>query len=349
MSVLYLNNAGTSWPKAPGVADAVAEVLAADPRSYAARYTQARASIADSLGAADPQRLWLTPGCTSALCVAVETMPWARGDVVVTSALEHEAVLSPVRRLQANAGVEHVAIGRAPQGPLDLEQLSDILVRRPVRAVVMTAASNVTGECLPIEAVVQRCREAGVRVIVDAAQTAGLLPLHLETLGADAVTVAGHKGPMAPQGVGALWLREGFELPVGYCDLGSVDLPATVAMARSLRWLAEDAPPGEQAVALRNRLWAALAEREGCRVFGEMGPSTGAVSAVFDALPLAEGEARFADAGIVVRSGRHCAPQALATLRVPEGTVRFSFGRMNDANDVDAVLRVVDVAARGVE
>ncbi len=340
---IYLNNAGTSWPKAPGGTQRVHQVLDADPRTYGALFQDARARIAARLGVSDPERLLLTPGCTSALATVIHGRRWEPGDVVVTSALEHQAVLSPIEALVRSAGVRHHVVPYRPGTPFDRDDLASVLRAGRVRAVVVTAASNVTGECLPVAEIVADARAAGAECIVDAAQTAGLIPLDVEAWGADAVAFAGHKGPLAPQGIGGLWLADGVAEAPGYCDVGSVDLPGAVALAGGLEWLASDASPSPgHAIALRDRLRSRLLERGECVVLGGEGQSTATLSVRHARIPLADAEAGFADQGIVVRAGRHCAPRALEALGVPEGTLRFSFGPFNVESDVDAVLAAID-------
>ena len=338
----YLNNAGTSWPKGPGCAQTVAEVIGADPRTYGTLFEQARADIAGSLGIEAPSRLLLTPGCTSALATAMRRIRWAPGDAVVTSAVEHEAVLGPIADLVRNVGIEHRIVQYRRGDAFDLEHCEGALADGKVRWVVIAAASNVTGERLPVAEIVAHAQRHGARVLLDAAQVVGLSPLPFESLGADAIAFAGHKGPLAPLGVGGLWIGEDVPIDVGFCDVGSVDLPSAVAMSRSLQWLdSAAAPPPGTAALLRNELRAALAQRPGCHVLGGEGPSTGVVSVCFDALPVAKAEAVFAAHDIVLRAGRHCAGSATSMLGAPQGTIRFSFGRLNRADDVDAVMRVV--------
>lgn len=345
---VYLNNAGTSWPKAPGVADAVACTLSADPRQYGQLFAQSRLTIATQLGIDEPEALLLTPGCTSALAVALlrgaPGRTWQPGDVVVTSALEHDAMLAPVRQLTATAGVLHRVVPPSATGPFDLAVLDRIVATEPVRVVAVTAASNVTGQRLPVVEITTRTREAGVYCLVDAAQLAGLVPIRIPDLGADAVAFAGHKGPCAPLGVGGLWSRDRSHAP-GYCDVGSVDLPSAVALASSLQWLASDAAPGPQhARQLRDDLCRALRRRSPCQLIGADGSATATLSVVDPRVPVADAEAFFAERGIVVRAGKHCAPQALATVGQPNGTIRFSFGPFNTSADVDAVVQALDSA-----
>lgn len=342
--VIYANNAGTSWPKAPPVVEAVARTMRAEPCEYSAIFQNARGRIATRFGVAQPERLLLTPGCTSALAAVLLALPWEPGEVVVTSALEHEAMLRPVRTLVRLRGIEHYEVPRSASGPFDLAALDRRLDEGRVRAVAVTAASNVTGERLPVEDIVGRTRGAGVFAVIDAAQTAGLLDVQFDQLGAHAMAFAGHKGPLAPVGIGALALAADLKLDAapGFCDVGSVDLPGAAALAESLEWIDAFARPQTHPVRLRERLAASLRGREGFTVFGGPGEHTGTVSFLHPRLPLERAEEFFGRRDIVVRAGRHCAPHALATLGVPDGTIRVSFGRLNEDSDVDAILEALE-------
>lgn len=340
----YLNQAGTSWPKAPGVLDAVDATLRVDPARYAEMFSDARDRIAAVLGIARSEALLLTPGCTSAIASVLLSLPWQPGDVVLTSAVEHQAMLTPIDALVRHRGVEHHAIVYRPGAPFDLDEFRGHLETGRVRAVAFTAASNVTGELLPVAEITTAARQAGVFTLVDAAQSAGLVHLDLPQLGADAVAFAGHKGPLAPQGIGGLWTGEHatFATAPGYCDLGSVNLPGAVAMASSLEWLASTPTHRKRPLDLRRQLFDALQRREDCTVFGGDGPSTSAVSLLHARLSVDAAEAHFAEHGIIVRAGRHCAGRALEGLGAPDGTIRISFGVFNREDDVTAVLDTLD-------
>ena len=344
----YLNQAGTSWPKAPGVLEAVDATLRVDPARHGELFVESRERIASVLGIQHAEDLLLTPGCTSALASVLYAVAWQAGDIVVTSAVEHQAMLTPIEALVRLVGIEHRRVGYRPGAPFDLDELGDLLATGRVRAVVVTAASNVTGEQLPVEAIAAAARSAGSVCLIDAAQTAGLVHLQLEELGADAVAFAGHKGPLAPQGIGGLYVRPGGDLEgaVGYCDLGSVNLAGATALATSLEWLASTSTHRARPLALRRRLHEALNNRDDCTVLGGDGPSTSALSLLHADLAVADAEAHFARRGLIVRAGRHCAAQAVHMLGAPQGTIRISFGVFNREADVDAVLAALDDIAR---
>lgn len=287
---------------------------------------------------------------------------------MITSALEHHALARPIQQLAMTRGILHELAPYAPGRPIDLDFVRRRLRQGDVRLIAVTAASNVTGECLPVEALGHLAREHGVPLLLDAAQTACVVPLDLRSLPVDMMVFAAHKGPLAPHGIGGLWAAAhmAFQSPSavcdvtqpgaatrcssfpGACDVGSVNLAAAAGLVSALRWhSAQSAPAYAQPIAWAARLRDALRAQPGCKVFGGTdAPHTATVSFALDALPIAQAEAFFAARGIAVRAAQHCAPLALETIGAPEGTIRVSFGPFNRASDVDAVLAVVSDAAR---
>ncbi|HXI01695.1 MAG TPA: aminotransferase class V-fold PLP-dependent enzyme, partial [Candidatus Saccharimonadales bacterium] len=254
--MIYANNAGTSWPKPPEVREAVAATLAAPPEEAPRLLAAAHEEIAGFLGVKDPARLLLTQGCTSALALAIGDLPWESGDVVVTSSLEHHALERPVAKLVRERGVIHRAAPYRPGLPVDPGFVSGVLGEGRVRLVALTAASNVTGEILPVEEIAGMAHRHGALCLVDAAQTAGLLPIDAERLGVDILVFAGHKGPLGPQGIGGLWAAPHVEFrsPAaaceiggsrradgacspfpGYCDAGSANVAGAAGLAAGMR------------------------------------------------------------------------------------------------------------------
>ena len=182
--VLYLNHAGTSWPKPEPVRDAVRAALDEPVEQWSASFAARHCAVARWLGVADERRLLLTPGCTAALAVGIGDHRWERGDRIVTSALEHHALHRPVLGLRG-LGVEHVVVPPAGEAPLDLDALERVLRAGRVRLVALCAAANVTGALLPIEEAVRLAHAHGSLVLLDAAQIAGWLPIDVAALGVD--------------------------------------------------------------------------------------------------------------------------------------------------------------------
>ena len=334
----YLNHAGTSWPKPAAVRRAAADALAAPPASWGPRFEAAHGSVAAAFGVA-PDTLLVTPSCTQALAVAVADVPWQPGDRVLTSGMEHHALMRPLHLLAAR-GVERVVAPRAPDGPLDLDAVEATLRAGGVKLVAVSMASNVTGECLPWAELVALAHAHGALCLLDGAQVAGWQPLDLAALGVDLFAFAGHKGPQGPPGVGGLYVRPGVPLATppaacdgeacrpgpGYCDTGSVSLPGLCGLAEGLRWMAEHAPLADARTVeqhFRDRARAL----PGVRVLGSDGPRMPTCSLVVDGHRPLELAARLAERGTVVRGGTQCAPAAHDTLGTgADGTLRVSFG-----------------------
>jgi len=360
--LIYLNHAGTSWPRLPSVMEAVGEAQAAAPEEWPILLERSRNEVASFLGIRDPGRLLLTPGCTSALAVALGDLPWAAGDHVVTSGLEHHALARPIRGALERLGVRHDVAPYAPGTPIALDFVEARLRDGRVRAVACTAASNVTGELLPVEDLVTLAHAHGALAVIDAAQTAGVTPLDVTTLGVDVLAFAGHKGLLGPQGIGGLYVAPGVELSSpaascelgqgdrpacspfpSYCDVGSVHLAGAAGLAAGVRWL------GTQGASVRalgrraaRRLLEGLDSLRGITIYGgrDLERRTLAVSFTSRDLHPAEIERRLLEEHrIVVRAGHHCAPQAHDTIgTAEEGTVRVSFGHDSSEDDADAVL-----------
>jgi selenocysteine lyase/cysteine desulfurase len=354
--LIYANHAGTSWPKPDAVRAAVAETLAASPLEAEARFEAARAEVCEFLGIGDPERFLFTSGCTSALAVALADLPWSPGDTILTSSLEHHALAGPVERLAARA-VRHVAAPYRPGRPVDLDFVRDALRRGAVRLVAVSGASNVTGELLPVAPLAELAHEHGAICLVDAAQTVGVVPVDVGRLGVDILVLAGHKGPLGPQGVGGLWAAPHVEFASpaaacgigagecraapGYCDVGSVNLAGAAGLAAGLRWIAErgiDASGG-RARRLAADAVDALREVPGCTILGGVAAErSAAFSLRIAGLTPQRVEALLLRRGILVRAGAHCAPLALVALGEPGGTLRVSFGATSDDGDAAAVV-----------
>lgn len=364
--MIYANNAGTSWPKPPEVSESVQAALVADPREHDRLLESARAGISRFLGIRDPGELTLTPGCTSALSVVIEDLPWKEGDIVLTSSLEHHALIRPIERLARRIGVVHETVPYRPGVPADPEAVRAALRSGKIRLVAMTAASNVTGEILPIEEITAAAHERGALCLVDAAQTAGVIPLDVDRLGADILVLAGHKGPLGPQGVGCLWTAPGieFETPSascdiatkaqscrprpGACDVGSTNLAGTAGLAAGMRWHEERGigSLGRSSRALAKRLAVSLADRRWVTVWGAPDSErTATVSFTIEGLPIEQAEDRFRAHGVILRAAEHCAPMALQAVGAPGGTIRISFGPFNGVDDIEPILEAVDAAS----
>jgi cysteine desulfurase / selenocysteine lyase len=363
--VIHLNHAGTSWPKPAPVGAAMQQALQAEPDRHASMFTAAHAAIAAGLGLPHAERLLLTSSCTQALSILLADLPWRAGDVVLTSSLEHHALMRPLWQLVEQRGVEHVMAPYRPDQPIDLEVVAATLRTGRVRLLAVTGASNVTGERLPLAELGRLAHAHGARFLLDTAQLAGVVPFDVQELGVDLLVFAGHKGLLGSLGIGGLWAAPDVQFRCasascelgsaapgeprrtapfpGFCDVGSVNLPAACGLAAALAWQQQrTAAERELPMALAAALRRELRQRPAWQVLGGQGPHTATVALRSGRLPLAAAEAHFLRHGIVVRAGSHCAPSALAALRQPAGVLRLSFGAGNSDADLASLLAAID-------
>jgi selenocysteine lyase/cysteine desulfurase len=295
----------------------------------------------------------------------VGDLPWQPGDTILTSALEHHALARPVAKLVRERHVQHEVIPYQPDCGVDLDFAARRLAQGGVRLLAFCSASNVTGVRLPPWELTELARHHGALSLVDAAQTVGLDVLNFARLGADIVAFTGHKAALGPRGSGGLWAASAvrFESPwavcevgtgraacasfPGYCDTGSVNVAAAVGLARGLDWSTRQRQQMGRAASLANRLRQDLSGRDRVEVFGgQAGAYIPVVSLRLAGLPLERAERYFAEHGLLVRAGQHCAPAALAAIGAPEGTLRVSFGPYNREADVDRFLEALDALPR---
>ena len=383
MHTIYLDNAATSFPKPPCVGarmrEYVDEVGASVGRgSYAAAQQAERVTLrlrqrlGRLFGFADPRHVILTPGNTWGLnlLLAGALRP---GDHVLVSAMEHNAVMRPLTQL-AKRGVTFARIPCDAQGRLQTGRL-EAMLRPNTRLVLLAHASNVSGTVQDAQAAGAVCAARGVPFALDAAQTAGHLPLDFAALQLSALSVPGHKGLLGPQGTGALLLRPDFaetlepivsggtgsasdseEIPAYFPDRlepGTPNLPGIFGWEAALGYL-EDVTVEAAAAhdrALSARFLAGLRDIPGVTL---LGPDTaeGRVAVFSLDFPGQDNAAVAArleeEFGILIRCGLHCAPNAHRTLGTfPRGTVRLSFGWFNTAEDADAALRAVRAVSAG--
>ena len=219
MDLLYFDNAATSWPKPEETQSAMNRYLreiGGSPGRSGHRLSieagrivlEAREAVAQLFGVDDPFRIVFTKNATEALNIAFRGLLNA-GDHVITSSMEHNSVMRPLRTLEGE-GVEVSVLPCSVRGELDPETIPPA-IRPNTKAIILTHASNVTGTILPIGEAGRVAREHGLVLIVDAAQTAGILPIAVEAMGIDLLAFTGHKSLFGPPGTGGLYIREGME------------------------------------------------------------------------------------------------------------------------------------------
>jgi selenocysteine lyase/cysteine desulfurase len=377
--MIYADYAATNGAVPLGVRQAVAEYLAhpgnpgrgAHPAALdAARAVlDARIRLAEFFGCADPARVVFTSGITESLNTVLEGL-LRPGDHVVTTRYEHNSVLRPLYRLEAERGVQVTFTDGSPAAIA-------AALRPQTRAVVMTHASNVTGTILDVRAVGRLCRAQGVLLVVDSAQSAGALPLSLREDGIDLLCFTGHKGLLGLQGVGGIVFADAFSwedaafrpLKVGgsgirsfdrahpaalpeALEAGTLNVPGIISLAAAQDELARRGLANilrhEQALA--DAFEQALEGCAGVRCYHPEGATgtarVGIVSLDLDGMDAAVAADRLAqNYGIAVRAGAHCAP-LIHRHYGTDSMVRFSFGWENTREDAQTCAEAVRALAR---
>lgn len=345
--MIYLDHSATSFPKPPAVAAAVNRALFTcanpgrgghKPAVEAARVVFACRSRAAKLFDCAEEQVVFTASCTHGINIALRTLV-KPGDPVVISGFEHNAVTRTLHGLGAKVTVA----GRTLFDPADTVEEFENALQNGAKIAVFTHVSNVFGYILPIEELSALCRKYAVPFVIDAAQSAGSLPVSMETTGADFIAMPGHKGLLGPQGTGILLCKRepaplvyggtgsysaSREMPTWLPDrleAGTVNVPGIAGLERGIA-LAEQNMPRWHAAAVKeaNRCASAL-KQMGCRVFA--GAHQSSVVSFVPPMDCEELAGQLAKSGICVRAGLHCAPLAHESAgTLDTGTLRVSFG-----------------------
>jgi len=382
--MIYFDNAATSWPKPPGVIEAVVQCMTeagANPGRSGHRMSvaaarlvyQARESVAALLGVDDPLRIAFGLNVTEALNLALRGLLHP-GDHVITSAVEHNSVMRPLRALERQ-GVEVSVVPCTPEGILNPQDVHDAITDR-TSLIVMNHASNVIGTLLPVGEVGRIARDHGVLFLVDAAQTAGAYPIDVRAMHIDLLAFTGHKALGGPMGTGGLWVGERVDageleplkrggtgslsehelqpdfLPDLY-ESGTANAPGIAGLGAAVRWVLEKGVDTIRAheVMLARRLIDGLLAIPGVTVYGTHDAERQTATVSLNVRGMEPSDVAFhldEEYGIMCRSGLHCSPATHRTIGTfPRGTARLSMGVLNTPEEVDAVLgAVARLAAR---
>jgi cysteine desulfurase family protein len=332
---------------------------------------QTRRQLARFFNAIAPERVVFTLNGTDALNLALKGA-LQPGDHVVTTSLEHNSVTRPLCKL-ADTGVTVTFVSASPEGWIDPEDLAAAFTEK-TRLVAMTHASNVTGTLQPVAEVGRLCRERGVLLLVDAAQTAGVFPIDVQALGIDLLAFPGHKAMLGPPGTGGLVVGEGIVLETlreggtgsdseserqpeampDRLESGTVNTVGIAGLGAALQFIEER---GREEIrrheqSLVQRLLQSLAEVPGVTLYG---PPPGQERAAVVSLNAEGWDPQDAAAAldsaldIQCRPGLHCAPRAHRTIGTfPAGTVRLSPGFFNTLAEIDATVDAIRQLAAAV-
>ena len=378
--MIYLDNAATTLHKPPQVMDAVVRAMTAMGNAARGAHGGAleaartvyntRVKLARLFGCPRPDHVIFTANSTEALNIAISGLI-RPGDHVITTDCEHNSVLRPLYRLEeGGAALDVVPADRL--GRVAYEDL-EALLRPDTRAVVCTHASNLTGNVLDIARIGEMARRRGALLIVDASQTAGALPIDMETMGIDVLCFTGHKGLMGPEGTGGLCVRPGVEIepwkvggsgvhsydrrqPREYptrLEAGTLNGHGIAGLSAALDFLQEVGLEAIEAKerALMDRFYQAVSAMDGVTVYGDFSQARrSAIVAlnIRDYDSAAVSDELSETYGVATRPGAHCAPRMHRALGTTDrGAVRFSFSWFNTQEEVDEAIRAVGQLAEG--
>ena len=372
--MIYLDNAATTLRKPQPVIDAV--VAAMTTLGNSARGTHdgslsasriiygTREKLADFFGCPRPDHVAFTCNSTEALNTAICGL-LCPGDHVISTDLEHNSVLRPLYRMEAERNVSLSFVPADRQGNLDYGDF-ERLIRPETKAIVCTHASNLTGNAVDIGRVGEIAHAHGLTFIVDASQTAGVLPIDMAAQHIDILCFTGHKSLMGPQGTGGLCLGERVNLrpwKVGgtgvqtysrsqpeqlptLLEAGTLNGHGIAGLSAALDYIRKVGMDTirEKEEALMRRFYAGVSAVPGVTVYGDFTAPRTAVAALnirdYDSGEVADALSQ--DYGIATRSGAHCAPRMHRALGTEhQGAVRFSFGWFNTEAEIDTAIQAV--------
>lgn len=374
MEKIYFDNGSTSWPKAPKVAEAMADLLThgafnINRGNYEGAYEveatvlDTREQLARLFHAKDSRSVIFTPGITYSLNYFIKGFLQS-GDHVLVSGMEHNAVMRPLKQMEA-IGVTYDVVRTEVDGTIQPEDV-ERAIKNNTKAIIMLHASNVCGTIVPIKAIGEICRRHHLFFVVDTAQSAGTIPVNMQECNIDFLAFTGHKGLLGPQGIGGFLISEELNdqmkpyiaggtgsqsdvlqmpesLPDKY-ESGTMNLPGIIGLHAALSYIEETGimTIHRKKLELTQYFLENVKEFTNIRIVGKEGMKdrVAVVSLDFvqedNAVIAFELEQNY---GIMTRVGLHCAPIAHRTLHTyPQGTVRFAFGASNTRDEIDQCI-----------
>lgn len=372
---MYFDNAATTKIKPQCVVDAVCSALTTMGNAARGAHGSSldasrivyntRVKLAKLFNCKSADHVVFTCNATEALNIAI------RGSIpnnahVITTVLEHNSVLRPLYLLEKENGVKLSFVTADDRGNAIIEQFEE-LINEDTKAIVCTHASNLTGNVIDIKRVGKIAHEHNLLFIVDASQTAGILPIDMEDMNIDILCFTGHKGLYGPQGTGGLCIRKGIDVKTFKCggsgvhsydkeqpqdyptrlEAGTLNSHGIAGLSAALDFIGKTGIEaiGNRENALAKRFYNGIKDIEGIKIYSDMGAlsHTGVVAINLGDIDSAEvADILATDYDVAVRAGAHCAPlmhEALGTKE--QGAVRFSFSWFNTEEEVDKAIKIL--------
>ena len=379
MNRIYLDQASTSFPKAPGVAQAMMDYLTMNGVNvnrgcYSSAYSaeeviyETRQLLAELFHFSKCKNVIFTPNVTTSLNFILKGF-LKPGDHILVSAMEHNAVMRPVVQL-ASSGISFDRIPCRTDGSMILEKVEE-LIRPETKAIVTLHASNVCGTRMPLDALGEICQRHQLYFVVDSAQTAGIVPINMDKMHIDALAFTGHKGLRGPQGTGGFLVSQELEeqmeplisggtgsvshteeipdfMPDRF-ESGTPNLPGIYGLHEALLYLKTHSLQAinEKELSLTGYFLEQLQALDDTgrhiRIIGkkDLTDRNAVVSIQTPEIDMSQVAWQLDNEyGVMTRVGLHCAPNAHKTLGTyPAGTIRFSFGPENTTNELDFAIQ----------
>lgn len=382
MGIIYFDNAATSWPNPPEVNAAMQKYMrkiGANPGRSGHRLSVAAARIifdtreklAQLFNVDDPLRIVMTKNATEGLNIAIQGL-LKPGDHVITSSMEHNSVMRPLRAMESK-GVELTVVPCDSLGLIDPAQIS-AAIQENTKAIFFTHASNVTGTVMPVADIGRIARKHGLVFCVDAAQTAGCCPIDVKEMNIDLLAFTGHKSLFGPSGTGGLYIRDGLEKRIEPLCVGGTGsrseveeqpdfmpdryeagTPNTVGIAglqAGVDFVLSEgiAQIKKKEEELVQTFMEGVKDLAGMTIYGQIDSQkqTPVVSFNIAGMDPAAVALELDECfNIMARSGIHCAPSAHKTIGTyPQGTVRFSFSYFNTQEQIARAVEAIKKISR---
>jgi len=376
--MIYVDNSATSYPKPKSVLETVINVISnigGSPGRSAYRTAielgrivfETREKIASLFNIKNSNRLIFTSGTTESINTVLFGL-LNSGDKVLTTSMEHNSVMRPLRFMEKNCGIKLDIVRCSPEGEIDLDLFSNKL-KNNVKLVVINHGSNVIGTIAPLDEICKSVKKYNSLILVDAAQTAGIYPIDVEKIKLDFLACSGHKGLLGPQGTGCLYIRDNISIrPLKFGGTGSnsesdeqpeflpdrfesgtLNAPGIAGLGAGVSFVLEQGIEKifEHGTLLVKRFLDGILSNKKIKVYGPKKPDKmlPIISFTIDGYDSAAVAHRLSDEfDICTRVGLHCSPWAHKTIGTfPSGTIRVSFGYSNTTEDVDNILKALNV------
>lgn len=379
-SLIYLDNAATSFPKPESVyqrVDYILRRIGGNPGRSGHRMAldasrvifETRESIAELFNIKDSSRIVFTKNVTEAINLAFKGL-LKKGDNVVTTNIEHNAVAKPLKRLEKQ-GVRVTKVSAKKDGGINPKDVEKAIAKN-TKIVSVVHASNVFGTILPVEELGRICKKKNVMFMIDAAQTAGAIPIDVEAMNIDILCATGHKSLFGPQGTGFLYVREGIEpLPLidggigedgkmieipDRLESGTMNTPGIGGLGKGIEFILREGIDRikKHEEGLVRQLLEGLKGLKGVNILGAMDAQKRACLVSFNLVPAGfkqgingkdpsqVGYMLDNEFGIMTRCGTHCAVEAHKTAGTyPDGSIRVSPGYFTTQNEIEEFLRAI--------